>query len=55
MDVSIVIVNWNARDMLRDCLRSIYDQTQGIEFEVIVVDNASTDASVPAVARRKGE
>lgn len=50
MDVSIVIVNWNARDVLRGCLKSIYGQTEGIEFEVIVVDNASSDASAAMVA-----
>lgn len=46
MDVSIIIVNWNTKDVLRNCLESIYDQTNNIEFEVIVVDNASSDDSV---------
>ncbi len=45
MDVSIVIVNWNTRDILRDCLRTIYEQTRSVDFEVIVVDNASQDGS----------
>lgn len=45
MDVSIVIVNWNTRDILRDCLASVYSATKGISFEIIVVDNASTDGS----------
>ncbi len=45
MDVSVVIVNWNTRDILRDCLRTIYDQTRRVSFEVIVVDNASQDGS----------
>jgi len=45
MDVSIVIVNWNTCDILRDCLVSIYKETKDIEFEVIVVDNASNDGS----------
>ena len=47
-DVSIVIVNWNTRDLLRDCLRSIVAQTRR-DFEIIVVDNASTDGSAPMV------
>jgi GT2 family glycosyltransferase len=45
IDVSIVIVNWNARDYLRDCLRSIMEQTRACTYEVIVADNASTDGS----------
>lgn len=49
MDVSIIIVNWNTRDVLRDCLESVYRQTKGISFEVIVVDNASSDGSVEMV------
>lgn len=45
MDVSIVIVNYNTKGLLSDCLRSVYDKTCGIAFEVIVVDNASVDGS----------
>jgi GT2 family glycosyltransferase len=40
-----VIVNWNTREILSDCLKSIYEQTSGIEYEVIVIDNASDDSS----------
>ena len=50
-DVSIVIVNWNTRDILRDCLASVYEQGGEIDFEVIVVDNASTDGSVEMVKK----
>jgi GT2 family glycosyltransferase len=46
MDVSIIIVNLNSRQLLADCLNSIYQQTHDVAFEVIVVDNASTDGSV---------
>jgi GT2 family glycosyltransferase len=45
MDVSIIIVSCNERDFLRRCLTSIYDHTREIEFEVIVVDNASQDGA----------
>ena len=45
MDVSILIVNWNTREILRDCLKSIYEQTRDLAFEVIVIDNASEDGS----------
>ena len=49
IDVSIIIVNWNIRDILRDCLRSVYEQTKVIAFEVIVIDNSSSDDSVAMV------
>ena len=49
MDVSIIIVNRNTRNFLRDCLSSVFNQTQGIEFEVIVIDNGSSDRSVQMV------
>jgi GT2 family glycosyltransferase len=46
MDISIIIVNWNTKDLLRNCLNSIYGTVQGIALEIIVVDNASHDGSV---------
>jgi len=46
LNVSIVIVNWNVREMLRNCLKSIYQETKDINFEIIVVDNGSKDGSV---------
>ena len=49
VDLSIIIVNWNVRDHLRECLNSIYEKTSGITFEIIVVDNASSDSSVEMV------
>jgi GT2 family glycosyltransferase len=46
----VVIVNWNTRDYLLGVLRSIYEAPPSFPFEVIVVDNASTDGSAQAVA-----
>jgi N-acetylglucosaminyl-diphospho-decaprenol L-rhamnosyltransferase len=43
MDLSVIIVNWNSADYLRACLSSLYRETRGISFEVVVVDNASYD------------
>lgn len=45
MDVSIIIVNFNTQILIKQCLNSIYKQTKDINYEIIVVDNASTDGS----------
>ena len=45
MDVSIIIVNYNTRQLLADCLASIFKETSGFSYEVIIVDNASRDGS----------
>lgn len=45
MDVSIVIVNYNTLDLTQQCIDSIFSQTNSLEFEVILVDNGSTDGS----------
>ena len=49
MDLSIIVINLNNSRILKDCLRSIFDLTTKASFEVIVVDNASTDDSVGMV------
>lgn len=51
IDLSIIIVNWRAKELLRHCLNSIYEKTRGITLEIIVVDNASSDGSVDMVSK----
>jgi GT2 family glycosyltransferase len=46
--VSIVVVNWNAREFLRDCIRSIRENVS-VAVQIIVVDNASRDGSAAMV------
>jgi GT2 family glycosyltransferase len=45
MDLTIIIVNWNTRGLLRKCLNSIQTTVRDLSYEIIVVDNASTDGS----------
>lgn len=52
MDVSVVIVNWNTKEILSDCLSSIYRQTKKTEFETIVIDNGSQDGSAQMVKEK---
>lgn len=49
MDVSIIIVNYNTKKLLFDCLTSLYDKTFNISFEVIVSDNGSQDGSIEMI------
>ncbi len=48
-DVSVIVVNWNVRDLLRQCLASVRDGGGALAVETIVVDNASTDGSAEMV------
>ncbi|MEJ7556720.1 MAG: glycosyltransferase family 2 protein [Pedobacter sp.] len=45
MDVSIIIVNYNTKELISNCIASIISQTSKLIYEIIVVDNASTDGS----------
>lgn len=48
MELSIIIISYNTREILISCLKSIKKHTKGVKYEVIVVDNASTDGSAKA-------
>lgn len=50
--ISIIIINWNTRDILLECLKSIDAERSGPSTEVILVDNGSEDRSVEAVRER---
>ena len=49
MKLSIVIICWNDRKVIIPCLRSIFQETQNVRFEVIVSDNGSTDGSLDEI------
>ncbi len=51
-DIAIVIVSWNTRDVLRQCLESLSRACEGLSCQVFVVDNASSDGT-PEMVRRE--
>jgi GT2 family glycosyltransferase len=53
MDVSIIIVNYNTLKVTVACINSVFEKTHGLDYEVILVDNASTDGSKEYFARDK--
>jgi GT2 family glycosyltransferase len=53
MDISIIIVSYNTKEFLKACIESIYKTTQNIKFEIIVVDNASSDGSLEILKKLK--
>jgi hypothetical protein len=55
MKLSIIILCWNDKAVIADCLQSIYINTRSTEFEVIVSDNGSTDGSVEFIRRNYPE
>ena len=50
-DVSVLIISFNTCELTLGCLRSVQEQTRGVGYEVVVVDNASNDGSADAIAR----
>lgn len=53
MDVSVIIVNYNTLQTTLNCINSIFEKTHGIDFEVILVDNASSDGSKECFSKDK--
>lgn len=51
MKVSIIIVSWNVRDLLKKCIESVFVFSKNTEFEVIVVDNASSDGTAEMIQK----
>lgn len=51
MQLSIIIVNFNTKDILKNCLDSAMKNSEGVDYEVIVVDNASSDGSQDLVRK----
>jgi GT2 family glycosyltransferase len=50
IELSIVYVNWNSLDYLRESIASVYECTRNLSFEIIVVDNASPEAGIESIA-----
>jgi GT2 family glycosyltransferase len=51
MELTVLIVSYNAKIHLKNCLQSLYEKTSHRPLEVMVVDNASTDGSLPMITR----
>lgn len=51
VEVSVIVVSYNTRDLTVACLRSLHQQTSSLNFETLVVDNASDDGSAQTIAR----
>lgn len=48
-DVAVLVVSWNTRDLLAECLQSVEDNAHGLAVHTVVVDNASSDGSAERV------
>ena len=45
MELSIIIVNWNSKDYLQKCIKSILDSKSNIQYEIVVIDGGSFDGA----------
>jgi GT2 family glycosyltransferase len=52
MDVSVIIVNYNTCDLTLQCISSIFEKTNNIDFEIVVIDNASEDESCTSIREK---
>jgi GT2 family glycosyltransferase len=52
LDLSIIIVNYNVKEFLQNLVHSIYKAAQNLQYEIIVVDNASSDGSVEFISQK---
>ncbi len=52
MQVSIIIVNYNTFKLTCDCIQSIIDKTEGVTYEIILIDNASVECA-PQLFKQK--
>jgi GT2 family glycosyltransferase len=52
MNVSIIIVSYNTKEFVIDCIESVYKYTSEVKFEIIVVDNNSTDGTLGEIRRK---
>jgi len=46
LDLSIIIISFNTKDLLRTCVKSVHETTANLIYEIIIVDNGSTDGSI---------
>ena len=44
--ISVIIVNYNTKELTKKAIQSVFDKTEGVEYEIIVIDNDSKDGSV---------
>ncbi len=51
-DVSVIIINYNQFNLLENCIKSLVEKTSGIEYEIIVVDNGSTEGNVEEITSK---
>jgi len=55
MDLSIIILNYNQKNLLKQCLRNIKEADLRLNYEIIVIDNASVDGSVELIREIQGQ
>jgi GT2 family glycosyltransferase len=48
-EVSIIILNWNTYNLVKECIESVQEQGSGVDYEIVLADNGSTDGSIERI------
>lgn len=55
LDLSVVIVSYNTRELTLGCIRSVIEKTKGVGYEIVVVDNGSKDGSIEELKNQRNK
>ena len=55
VDVSVIIVSFNTKVLTLQCIKSIIDSIERLDYEIIVIDNGSSDGTVEGISKIKNQ
>ena len=50
--ISIITVSWNVKELILECIQSVYEKTENYSFEMIIIDNDSKDGTPETIEKK---